>query len=157
MMEFKQIIDNFKAKYAQAGTHLGFSLLPLLIKDLVDNGLNFSVVDGKFYQTLVSEVFSGESQEMHVDAIDALMLLGQLIPLPKVTEAPQIENKKEAIVEDDIIRTDHLVDNIPKEEDEGDPLYTAPEDIIPLRPEDFAPMEYDEEFCAKIGATKDRR
>ena len=43
------------------------------------------------------------------------------------------------------------------EDDEGDPYYTPPEERIDLKPEDCAPMQYDEEFCAKIGATKDRR
>ncbi len=153
MMEFKQIIDNFKAKNAQAGKHLGFSLLPLLMKDLVANGLNISHADGKFYQDLAAEVFSSESKDLQIDALDALMLLGRMIPpVPQVIEKKPALKVAEAIVEDDIIRTDHLVDNIPNEDDEGDPFYIPPEERLNLKPEDCEPAHIDHEFMALIGA-----
>jgi hypothetical protein len=100
-------------------------------------------------------------------AVEALFLLGQSIPLPKQVEQPiaapkteeikKVKKFEDAAVIDGIIITEHLVNNIPSEDEEGDPLYTAPEDRINLRPEDFKPKEYDEDFCARIGATKDRR
>lgn len=155
MMEFKQIIDNFKAKNVQAGKLLGFSLLPLLMKDLVANGLNISHADGKFYQDLAAEVFSGESKDLQIDAVDVLVLYGRMIPAAPqavVEEKPAPKAVAEAIVEDDIIRTDHLVDNIPNEDDEGDPFYIPPEERLNLKPEDCEPAHIDHEFMALIGA-----
>ena len=153
MMEFKQAITDFKAKHAQAGKHMGFSLLPLLMKDLVDRGLNISSVDGKFYQSLAAEIFDGESKDLQIDAMDALILLGKMIPAPKVEEIkPVVKATTEAIIENDIIRTDHLVDNIPNEDDEGDPFYIPPEERLNLRPEDCEPAHIDHEFMALIGA-----
>ena len=65
---------------------------------------------------------------------------------------------RDAIIDENgLIRTEHLVYDMPDEDDEGDPLYTPPEERINLKPEDCASMEYDEDFCARIGATKDRR
>lgn len=60
-------------------------------------------------------------------------------------------SRHEAIWIDGIVKADHLVETMPDEDDEGDPYYIAPEECINLNPEDFAPMEYDLEFCKLLG------
>ena len=161
MMEFKQIVQNFKGEHLKADEVLPFSLLPLLVDVLVQAGLDRSQTNGKFYQELAAEIADKEDLRVQSYMIDALFVLNQKIPLPKqIVQEKPVEKEKpkvEAIVEDDIIRTDHLTDNIPHENDEGDPLYTPPEERINLRPEDFKPKQYDEVFCNRIGATKERR
>jgi hypothetical protein len=153
MMELKQIVQNFKNEHIKADEDFPFSLLPLLMDHLVKNGLNISHLNGQFYQDLAGEIFSKDDLELKSYGVDALFVAAQNVPHPKVTtvEKVVVKPKVEAIVVDDIIRTDHLVDNIPNEEDEGDPFYTPPEERLDLRPEDCAPMHYDEEFCASIG------
>ena len=155
--------QQFKTRHLEAEKPLGFSLLPLFMSELIANGLDISHVNGIFYQEIAEELFKDDGQEIQMYAIDAMILLGQSIPLPTKTAEPppplalpKKVIKYEAKIENNIITTDHLTD-IPEEDDEGDPLYTPPEDRINLRPEDCAPMEYDEDFCARIGATKDRR
>lgn len=78
--------------------------------------------------------------------------------MPKQDNISQTSKKhRDAIVDGDRIITEHLSYDIPSEDDEGDPYYIPPEERINLKPEDCAPMQYDEEFCSRIGATKDRR
>jgi hypothetical protein len=158
MMDFKLLTSQFKDKHKQAGTTLGFSLLPLLMEYFVDNGLNISHAGGKFFQEIAAELF--DNRELQLYAIDYMILISNNIPIPAVQEqsVKKVANPAlEAVIEDDIVRTDHLTTNIPYEDEDGDPLYTPPEDRINLRPEDCEPMQYDEDFCARIGATKDRR
>jgi predicted transcriptional regulator len=69
---------------------------------------------------------------------------------------PKSNIKYEAKVEGDIITTDHLIFNIPSEDEEGDPYYIPPEERIDLKPEDCAPIEYDLEFCKLIGVDLSR-
>lgn len=57
----------------------------------------------------------------------------------------------QAIYADGIVKTEHLVTTMPDEDDEGDPYYIPPEECISLKPEDFAPMEYDLDFCKSLG------
>lgn len=158
MMDFKTVVAQFKSKHLQAGKQLSFSLLPLLMNELIANGLNISHANGQFYQELAEELFNEEPKELQLYAIDALVLCGQSIPAPKAALQPKKEAPKvEAIIENDIIRTEHLVNDIPNEDDEGDPFYIPPEERINLRPEDFAPMEYDEEFCKLAGIDISKR
>lgn len=160
MMGFKQVVDQFKQKYAQG---VSLDVLPLLMNDLVLNGLDASKLDPNFYNELAKEIFGDKDKEALGYAVDALFLLSQVIPVQKQESqskiAPKITDvRTEAIVEDEIVKTDHLVATMPSEDDEGDPYYVAPEDRIDLRPEDFAPMEYDEEFCKLLGIdTKSRQ
>jgi DNA-binding MarR family transcriptional regulator len=70
-----------------------------------------------------------------------------------VGERSQSSNKREAITDEyGVIRTEHLVSDMPDEDDEGDPYYIPPEDRLNLKPEEIAPMTYDEDFCKLIGA-----
>lgn len=163
MMDLKLSVDQFKSKHLQAGKQLGFSLLPLLFEELIQNGLNVSHADGQFYQDLAAELF--ENRELQLYAIDFMALIGQTIPNPKVADKPitnpvVVEVKKNtptATIENDIVRTDHLMNNIPHEDDEGDPFYIPPEERLSLRPEDMRPMQYDEEFCKLIGVDTSKR
>lgn len=158
-MEFKQVVQKFKAEHLKAGEVFPFSLLPLLMADLIKHGLTIEQTNGKFYQELADEIFDTDTQEIKSYGIDVLFILNQSVPAPIPVEIKQ-EVKQvravEALVDDGIIRTDHLTDNIPNEDDEGDPFYIPPEERIELRPEDCAPMEYDEEFCKLIGVKPDR-
>ncbi len=160
MMEFKQVITNFKARHVLAGKQMGFSLFPLLILDLVKNGLNITQMQGKFSQELVIEIFGGDLKFQN-HAMDYLAVLAQSIPLPPASNPemgykPKSIPKKDydAIIEDDIVKTEHLVDNIPNEDEEGDGLYTPPEESITLNPDDIEPTQRDVEFCKLIGATR---
>lgn len=160
-MEFKQVIDNFKATHVQAGKQMGFSLLPLLVQELIKNGLDVSHMPGKFYQELAIEIF-GSNIKIQSHAVDALALLTQIVPLPATN--PEMGDKSKVaqkrvtvpsvIIEDDIVKTEHLVDNIPDEDEEGDGLYTPPEESLTLSPDDIEPTQRDEEFCRLIGATR---
>lgn len=156
-MEFKQVVQRFKAEHLKAGEVFPFSLLPLLMADLVKHGLTIEHTNGKFYQELADVIFDTDNQDVKSYGIDALFILNQSVP--STVKIDNIEVKQvsavEALVDGDIIRTDHIVD-IPSEEDEGDPFYIPPEQRIDLRPEDCAPMDYDEEFCKSIGVKPDR-
>lgn len=161
MMDFKTVVSQFKAKQSEAGKPMVFSLLPLVMAKLIENGLNVSHMTATFYQELAAELFGDKPLELQLYAVDALALLGNSIPAPKVVEEQEVLKPKpvvkEAIVIDYIIKTDHLVDNIPDEDDEGDPFHTPPEERISLRPEDLAPLEYDEDFCKLIGVDTSKR
>ena len=155
MMEFKQIIDQFKAKYAKTGV-LDPSRLPFLMIELVNAGLDISKADGNFYQSLSESIYPGQTREFQIDIVDGLLFLGQILAPPKTVEkiaAPKTPTKEAIVAEDGTIRTDHLDgDAIPDEDSEGDPYYIAPEDQIKLRPEDCEPMHIDHEFMSLVGA-----
>jgi hypothetical protein len=161
MMGFKQVIDQFKQKHAQG---VSLDVLPLLVNDLVSNGLDISKLDGSFYTEVAKEIYGDSNKEALGYAIEALFLLSQMVPAPKpnVQESPRvvsaptkpakvIDKRETAIIEDDIIKTDHLVASMPSEDEEGDPFYIPPEERIDLRPEDMAPIQYDEEYCKLLG------
>ena len=156
MMGFKQVIDQFKQKHAQG---VSLDVLPHLMNELVANGLDISKLDSSFYTELVKEIYGDKNKEALTYVVDAIFLLSQVIPVPTATPKPVAEQPKpkvidkrvDAIIENDIVKTEHLVDSMPNEDDEGDPFYIAPEDMIPLRPEDFAPVEYDDAFCKLLG------
>jgi hypothetical protein len=166
-MGLDSIVDNFKTTNIKPGKVLGFSLLPLLIKELIDAGLDDTALSGSFYKELASKLFEGECEEVVILGMESLMFLGKMIPPKQVLEAvskPQAvvlnvappvtvpkKSSPQAIMDGVLIRTEHLSDNIPDEDEEGDPFYISPEDQISLKPEDCAPMEHDDEFCAMIG------
>jgi hypothetical protein len=58
MMDYKLLTSQFKAKHLQAGNQLDFSLLPLLVEELIEKGLNVSHVSGKFYQELAEKAIA---------------------------------------------------------------------------------------------------
>lgn len=154
-MDVKQVVQTFKNEHLKAEEVFPFSLLPLLVEQLIKNGLRVEDLTGVFYQTLAAEIFDKE-KEIQSYGVDYLMLLCKtalFIKKAEKIEQPVKQQPKtmEAIVDNGIIRTDHLVDNIPDEDDEGDPYHIAPEERIDLRPEDCAPVDYDEEFCKLVG------
>lgn len=154
-MDYKPIIQQFKAKLPEGPTEP--TVLILLMKELVDNGLVATDISGNFYQEVATEFFQSNNPAFIGNIADALILLSQTVPLPKVVEVPVETPKKNktasvAVIENDIVRTEHLVASMPNEDDEGDPYYIPPEERIALRPEDCDPVQYDEEFCAFIGA-----
>lgn len=156
-MEFKQIIDNFKATHVSAGKEMGFSLLPILMIELMKNGLNISHMSGQFYQELTSEIFNGDAK-LQLYVVDYVALLAELLPLPAIPEVKELKsNPKQnhsAVIEDNIVKTEHLIYNIPKEDEEGDPYYIPPEERLTLNPNDIEPTQQDVEFSKSIGATR---
>lgn len=164
MMDYIQVVDEFKNRHVRTGLDLSLSLLPILINDLVVAGIDISITDGSFYQALSKELCGQESAELQSYVTDLLIFCGRVVPVKQKTEvkpplpAPTVvrpvialKGKEASVDVNGIIRTEHLTDNIPREEDEGDPFYIAPDQIINLSPEDFAVMEYDDEFCDLIG------
>ncbi len=83
----------------------------------------------------------------------ALMLEESISKSDRVSQMRSTLKKgKDAIVDENgSIHTEHLINDIPDEDDEGDPLYTPPEKRIFLKPEDCAPMKYDLEYCKMLG------
>ena len=164
-MDFSQAINTFKKEYIRPGEVLRLSLLPVLIDYLRASGLDFSMASGEFYQELSRDICSTESAELQSYVTDLLQFCGRVLTLsPKRTAAsPAIKSKplpkepvalngKQALQEEDgSFTTEHLTDDIPTEDSEGDPFFVPEDQRLTLKPEDISPMKYDKEFCEMMG------
>lgn len=76
-------------------------------------------------------------------------------PAPPIATAQPIQQpKKIQNNSGDIKPIVVTYDYVPNEEDEGDGTYVAPEEILHIKPEECADIQYDWDFIAKLNAAK---
>ena len=165
-MEFKQVIDQFKNEHIADGESLLISKLPILVNNLKVSGLNRTQATAQYYVSLVSYLCPSDVKKVQLMIVENLLFLSRVLALPKEETEPVNEVKKEKLVvkkeialkgnqaierEDGGLSTEHLVIDIPKEEDEGDPFFVPEDQRLTLKREDIKPMQYDQEICDMIG------
>lgn len=157
-MDYISILEQFKKEHIRAGEVMPFSLFPILFLELERNGFTQDHINIDFYKQVIAVMFAGEQAGLHVYALEDMFIYAERIPLgaPKAVEVVKKEEPKKqepiaVVAKGKIISTEHLVENIPDETEEGDGLSTPIEDVINLRPEDFADYEIDWEFAESVG------
>ena len=164
-MDFSRAVDTFKKEYVRPGEVLRLSQLPILIDYLKASGLDFATASGEFYQELSRNICSSESSELQSYVVDLLQFCGRSLTIntKRKEESPAIKNKsisqepialggKQALQEEDgSFTTEHLTDDIPAEDSEGDPFFVPEDQRLTLKPEDISPMKYDRDFCEMMG------
>lgn len=153
-MDYISILEKFKKDNVRAGEVMPFSLMPFLFLELESNGFTQEQISNDFYKQALAILFANEERGVHSYALEEMFVYSERLPLTKKEEVKKEEPKKPqpvATTKGQFISTEHLVDNIPDESDEGDGLSTPIEDVISLKPEDFADYEIDWEFAESIG------
>jgi hypothetical protein len=161
MMDCKRIFELFREQYMKAGESFSFSLFPILFSELKKYGVDRSAVTDQFAKDFHSILLPNAKTSVLLHSIEyishysALTLTAKAVKTAPV--APVEVEKQPTPVVSTVKAVKSTVDidydsPIPREEDEGDPLYTPPEDRLDLKPEDCADAVTDWEFIAQIKA-----
>lgn len=176
-MDYKLIFENFKKQFMQADGYFPVSLFPVLFIEFRKYGATQSIMSEEFVQDFLNVFFPNDKPKAKLMAIQCITFYTKEF-LPQVNNVVNTKKEVKEVVEtkqvdepsptpvstkvnpnpepkqaklEDIPRINYN-EPIPDEVDEDDPLYTPPDQILHIKPEDCAPTQYDWDWIEKIGA-----
>jgi hypothetical protein len=167
MMDYRQVFEQFKKQYIKAEGVFDFGLFPLLFLELKNYGADKNIATADFAKDFIEIFLKGAKMPVLHGAVEYIghysVLMLPAAPIVKketpvvITEAPVKNKPAEPVVQEQPVKKNKGVgidyhSPIPREEDEGDPLYTPPEERIDLKPEDCADPVTDWDFLKRINA-----